>query len=53
MKKSVTRLALEAAIRLLAHYAGLLNAWDGGERRQFKSADEWIARLRETGEIKE
>jgi hypothetical protein len=46
-----TRIALDESVKLQAHYAGLLNAWDGGERRIFKTSDEWIARLEETGTI--
>lgn len=41
------RLALEASVQLQAHYARLLNQHDGGERRVFASADEWLARMRE------
>lgn len=41
------RFALEAMVQLQAHYAQLLNMHDGGERRAFKSADEWLARLDE------
>ena len=40
------RTALEELIKLQAHYAKLLNLWDGGQRWQFSSADEWIERLR-------
>jgi hypothetical protein len=39
-------LALEESVRLQAHYAGLLNAYDGGARIQFQNAAEWIDRLR-------
>jgi hypothetical protein len=41
------RTALDESIKLQAHYAELLNMHDGGRRHPFKSADEWIARLRE------
>ena len=37
--------ALEESVKLQAHYAKLLNMHDGGQRIQFKSADEWLARL--------
>lgn len=40
-------LALETLVQLQAHYARLLNMHDGGARRAFESADEWVARLRE------
>jgi hypothetical protein len=43
------RAALEASVRLQSHYAVLLNEYDGGLRRQFASAEEWIQRLRECG----
>lgn len=43
--------ALEESVKLQSHYAGLLNAWDGGERTQFANAKEWIERLTELGEI--
>ncbi len=38
--------ALEESVKLQSHYAKLLNAWDGGQRIGFKSAKEWIQRLR-------
>jgi hypothetical protein len=47
------RIALRESLRLQSHYAGLLNQYDGGERRTFGSPDEWIARLREVGTIKD
>lgn len=37
--------ALEALVGIQAHYAGLLNAYDGGTRIQFKSGAEWLARF--------
>ena len=43
---ALTRLALEESVRLQAHYAALLNQYDGGKRIVFASANEWIARLR-------
>ena len=39
------RSALRESVKLQSHYAGLLNDYDGGKRRQFVSAEEWIARL--------
>jgi hypothetical protein len=39
--------SLEESVKLQSHYAALLNDYDGGERRQFATADEWLARLRE------
>lgn len=41
------RLALDELVKLQAHYAELLNMHDGGKRRSFRTADEWMARLRE------
>ena len=37
--------ALEKSVKLQSHYAGLLNAYDGGRRLQFANADAWITRL--------
>lgn len=37
--------ALEESVTLQAHYAGLLNQHDGGERIEFKNAEEWMERL--------
>lgn len=45
--------ALERSLALQAHYAFLLNIHDGGSRRVFKTVDEWISRLRETGAVDE
>jgi hypothetical protein len=42
-----TSAALEEAVRLLQHYAKLLNGYDGGMRVVPKDADGWLARLRE------
>ena len=39
------RNALERLVHLQAHYAELLNMNDGGWRKQFASAQEWIDRL--------
>lgn len=39
--------ALDKSVALQSHYAGLLNAYDGGQRRQFKDGQDWIERLRE------
>lgn len=41
------RHALDEIIILQRHYASLLNQYDGGNRKGFASADEWIGRLRE------
>jgi hypothetical protein len=38
--------ALEEAIKLQAHYAELINMHDGGQRIPFKSAKEFLDRLR-------
>ena len=37
--------ALEESVKLQSHYAGLLNQYDNGERKQFSTAKEWIDRL--------
>jgi hypothetical protein len=39
--------ALKQSVKLQSHYALLLNQYDGGERRVFTSAREWLDRLRE------
>jgi len=39
--------ALEQLIHLQAHYASLLNMYDGGKRIEFKDAKQWLDRLRE------
>ena len=43
--------ALDESVKLQSHYAGVLNAWDGGQRRQFSGAADWYQRLSETGTI--
>jgi hypothetical protein len=45
---ATVRVALDESIRLQAHYAQLLNQYDGGRRLVFVNAEAWIARLRET-----
>jgi hypothetical protein len=49
----VLTIALEESVKLQSHYAGILNAYDGGERMQFSGAEEWLDRLKETGTIPE
>jgi hypothetical protein len=46
-------IALREALKILKHYAGLLNMSDGGQRRTevFSSPETWIARLREIGDL--
>jgi hypothetical protein len=39
--------ALSESVRLQAHYAELLNMYDGGERIVFKTAKEFLNRLDE------
>ena len=46
------KIALEESLKLQCHYAELLNAYDGGLRKGFKTVDEWIDRLKVTGTIK-
>lgn len=43
------RAALDRSVRLQSHYAELLNIYDGGQRMQFASAEEWMKRLEEIG----
>lgn len=45
-------IALEESLKLQSHYAFLLNSYDGGERKDFKSVAEWIDRLKTYGTIK-
>jgi hypothetical protein len=47
-----TIIALAESVKLQAHYAELLNAYDGGQRMIFKSPAELIDRLVQTGTIK-
>ena len=47
----VLMVALEESVKLQSHYAALLNMHDGGGRRQFAHATDWIARLLETKTI--
>lgn len=47
--KSIMLIALQESLKLQAHYAQLLNDWDGGERKIFRSVSQWLDRLRETG----
>lgn len=44
-------IALNESLKLQSHYAELLNMYDGGLRKGFKSIDEWIDRLKMTGTI--
>lgn len=46
------REALEESVKLQSHYAMLLNMYDGGTRIEFKSADEWLARLQSLTDLK-
>lgn len=50
---SRTRIALDESVALQSHQAKMLNIYDGGERREFATGDEWIARLVECGRIAE
>jgi hypothetical protein len=49
--KDELEIALKESLILQSHYAKILNKYDGGERRIFKSPKEWIARLREIGKL--
>lgn len=46
--KSIYLIALQESLKLQAHYARLLNDYDGGNRTVFKSVGEWLKRLKET-----
>jgi len=37
--------ALEESVKLQSHYAKILNMYDGGERMEFQTVDEWVDRL--------
>lgn len=41
--------ALQHSVGLQTHYAKLLNEYDGGQRREFRTVADWIERLREIG----
>ena len=43
--------ALEESVKLQAHYAKLLNQYDGGERLAFENAQEWLDRMVELCKI--
>lgn len=45
--------ALDKLTKLYGHYATLLNDFDGGRRKPFANAQEWLDRLHELGEIPE
>lgn len=38
-------IALEESLKLQAHYAELLNGYDGGRRIIFKTKEKWLNRL--------
>jgi tRNA U55 pseudouridine synthase TruB len=40
--------ALDESLKLQSHYAELLNIYDGGHRKIFKTKEAWINRLEET-----
>jgi len=48
MKITKTELysALKDSLEIQSFYAMLLNSYDSGLRKEFKSPEEWIARLR-------
>lgn len=45
------REALEESLKLQSHYAGLLNHYDDGHRKVFKSAEEWVTVLDESKKV--
>jgi hypothetical protein len=49
-ERDALRMALEESVRLQSHYAGLLNAYDGGHRIEFADAADWLRRLAMTRE---
>lgn len=49
--RAILAVALRRLIELQSHYAKLLNGYDGGDRLQFASAQEWVDRLHEFGKI--
>jgi len=44
VSRSKLELALEDLVKLQAHYAKLLNQYDGGRRHAFTSAEDWLNR---------
>ena len=52
IKRFELKAALQESVKLQSHYAEQLNMHDGGERRGFATAREWVERLKETGTIK-
>lgn len=44
-------IAFAESIKLQAHYAELLNTYDGGNRKIFRSPADWVDRLIETKTI--
>ncbi len=44
-EEKALREALAESVKLQAHYAELLNGWDGGSRMIFKTSQEWLDRL--------
>ena len=50
--KTDIEIALDESLKLQAHYAKLLNMWDGGNRMIFKDRQSWIDRLKATGTIR-
>jgi hypothetical protein len=45
--------ALKQSLDLQSHYASLLNQYDGGRRRGFKTAKQWVDRLIRLGKFEE
>jgi hypothetical protein len=45
--------ALEESIKLQAHYARILNMYDGGKRIEFRNASDWLHRIRKLDSQKE
>ncbi len=49
--REILAASLERLIALQSHYSKLLNDYDGGARQPFESAQEWVDRLHELGNI--
>lgn len=48
---SQLRAALDESVKLQSHYAGLLNAHDGGKRMEFADREAWMERLAELARL--
>lgn len=46
-------IALQHLVKLQSHYAHLLNMYDGGHRMEFESAEHWMQRLEDVGDLEQ